>query len=54
MKTFKWIVNESNIPWLELDIKYPYGEMYEEAKAIKKLFVKHRDQDGNGGYITKV
>ena len=53
MKTFSWIVNESNIPWLELDIKYPYGEMYEEAKAIKELFVKHRDQDGNGGYRHK-
>ena len=53
MKTFSWIVDESNIPWLELDIKYPYGEMYEEAKAIKHLFVKHRDQDGNGGYRHK-
>ena len=53
MKTFNWIVNESNIPWLELDIEYPHLAMYEEAKAIKHLFVKHRDQDGSGGYRHK-
>ena len=53
MKTFSWIVNESNIPWLELDIEYPYDKMYEEAKAIKHLFVKHRDQDGLAEYRHK-
>ena len=45
MKTFNSIVNESKLPWLELDIEYPYEEMYQEAKAIRHLFVKHRDQD---------
>jgi len=50
MKTFDWVVNESKLPWLELDIEFPYAEMHEEAKAVKHLFVKHRDQDGSGGY----
>ena len=27
--------------------------MYEEAKSIKDMFVKHRDSDGNGGYRHK-
>ena len=53
MKTFSWVVNESKLAWLELDIDFPYDEMYEEAKAIKHLFVKHRDQDGAGSYRHK-
>ena len=53
MKTFNWIVSESNIPWLELDIEYPYAEMYEEAIAIKPLLVRHRDKEGQGAYRHK-
>lgn len=53
MKTFNWIVDKSKLAWLELDIEFPYKEMHEEAKAIKHLFVKHRDQDGAGGYRHK-
>ena len=50
---FTQIVNDSKLAWLELDIEFPYNKMYEEAKAIKHLFVKHRDQDGAGGYRHK-
>lgn len=50
---FDWIVNKSNLPWLKLDISFPYQEMYEEAKALKNRFVAHRDQDGSGGYQHK-
>lgn len=53
MVDFNWIVNESKLPWLELDIEFPYEEMYAEAKAIRHLFVKHRDKDGIGGYQHK-
>lgn len=50
---FNQIVNESKLPWLELDIDFPHEKMYEEAKAIKDMFVKHRDSDGEGGYRHK-
>ena len=53
MKDFNWIVNESNLPWLQLDITFPFEKMYEEAVALKDEFVKHRDQDGVGGYRHK-
>ena len=53
MKDFNWIVNESNLPWLDLDIDFPFDEMHKEAIDLKDRFVKHRDQDGEGGYRHK-
>lgn len=53
MLTYKEIVENSKLPWLELDIEFPFTEMYEEAKAVKDMFVKHRDSDGDGGYRHK-
>ena len=56
MKTYDWIVNESKLPWLKLDIVFPYEEMLQEAIALKNYFVAHRDQDGDaasGGYRHK-
>ena len=50
MKNFNWIVNESNLPWLELDISFPYQKMYEEAVNLKDRFVAHRDED-QGAYV---
>lgn len=41
---YKWIINESKIPWLELNMSFPYIEMLEEAKAIRHRFVPHRDK----------
>ena len=53
MKGFNWIINDSNLPWLELDIDFPHEEMHKEAINLKDRFVKHRDQDGQGGYRHK-
>ena len=50
---FNWIMRESKLPWLELDIDFPYEEMHKEAVNLKDRFVKHRDQDGQGGYRHK-
>ena len=47
---YNWIVNESKLPWLKLDLEFPYQAMYKEAKSLKDKFVAHRDQDGGGGY----
>ena len=53
MTNFQWIVRESKLPWLKLDLSFPYIEMLEEAKAIKSLFVKHRAEDQISGYKHK-
>lgn len=53
MKTFNWIIKESKLPWLELDIDVPHKEMLEEAISLKDRFVAHRDQDSTGGYRHK-
>jgi hypothetical protein len=53
MTDFNWIVNESNLPWLKLDIEFNHETMLKEAIALKDRFVKHRDQDGVGGYRHK-
>ena len=53
MKTFNWVVKESKLPWLPLDIELPYEDMLKEAASIKHLFVEHRDGDVRGGYSHK-
>jgi len=53
MKNYNWIVNESGLPWLKLDIEFNYETMLKEAVALKDRFVKHRDNDGVGGYRHK-
>jgi hypothetical protein len=50
---YNWIKTESKLPWLPLDISLPYGDMFEEANAIKHLFVSHRDEDVQGSYSHK-
>jgi hypothetical protein len=49
---FDWIMRESGIPWLKLDIDIPYKEMLNEALALKDMFVAHRDygQGSNDGW----
>lgn len=42
-----WLVHESRIPFLEVRIDAPFKEMYDEANAIKDMFVEHRS-DGQG------
>ena len=53
MKNYNWIVNESGLPWLKLDIEFNYETMLKEAVALKDRFVKHRDNDGVGSYRHK-
>ena len=50
---YNTIMTGLGLPWLELDIKFPYEEMLEEAKAIRHRFVAHRANDGSGGYKHK-
>ena len=53
MKKFNWIVKESKLPWLPLDIELPYSDMLKEAISVKHLFVDHRDGDVRDGYSHK-
>lgn len=43
----QWILNESRIPYLPLDIDGPWKEMYKEALALDSEYVTHRS-DGDG------
>ena len=52
MAGFDWIINESNLPWLELDITFPMKKMYTEAVNLRDRFVPHRDED-QGAYRHK-
>jgi hypothetical protein len=35
----EWILNESGIPWLELDLDSPHNQMYKEIDAMRKKFI---------------
>lgn len=48
--TYDYIINESKLPWLKLNIAFPYEEMLQEAKALRKLFVPHRPGNHKGWY----
>ena len=50
MKTKQWILKESKLPWLNLDINIPFKEILLEAKKLKKIFVSHRAEDEVHGY----
>lgn len=44
-----WIISESGVPWLELDVDIPrHEEMVDEALRCRELFVGHRESDGWG------
>lgn len=45
LMTFKEIIKNSGLPWLRLDLEFPYEEMLKEAKALKDYFVAHRNND---------
>ena len=41
-----WILKHSQAPWLEiLGIDAPYAEMYQEAQALRDMFVFHRGEE---------
>lgn len=43
-----WIMKESRVPSLRVDMPIPYQEMFEEAIKQKHLFVKHRGSTSPG------
>ncbi len=43
-QSFAWALSKSGLPWLELDLKFPFQEMLREAKAVLHRFVAHRDR----------
>ena len=47
-KFYKWIIEESNVPWLRLDLDFPHEAMLEEAKNVNSRFVIHRKMHGRG------
>lgn len=40
---FDWIMNNSGMPWLQLDIAVPYETILNEIKNIEPWLVAHRD-----------
>ena len=48
--TEEWIVKESNLPYLKLDIEMPVDEIIKEAEQVKHLRVDHRSDDTLGNY----
>ena len=53
MTDYKWILKESKLPWLKLDITIPYEEILYEVQTLKKSFIKHRAEDQIHGYKHK-
>ena len=51
--TDDWILKQSGLPWLELDIKVPYQEIIQEAAGVFEQRVQHRDQDTMLGYSNQ-
>lgn len=49
-KSFAWILGKSDLPWMPLDIEFPYEKMLEEARAVRGRFVSHRSGVEGGGY----
>lgn len=39
---FDWIIHESGLPWLNLDIKVPFQMIAHEIESIQHLIVEHR------------
>jgi len=51
----EWIINESNITTLRLDIEMPYREMYKEAASLLPEFYAHRtDGESHAGWKSLV
>jgi len=43
-----WLTEDTNVPYVKLDIDIPWQEIYQEALAIKDQCVVHRKPDGDG------
>lgn len=47
-KKSNWILWESKLPWLKLNIVAPFKEMLEEAISLRHRFVEHRSNNSKG------
>jgi hypothetical protein len=47
---FQWIIEQSRVNWLKIEIDAPYKQMLEEAKQLRPLFVEHRGGDSRGWF----
>lgn len=50
MKDYNWIINNSGLPWLQLNIDIPAEDMLLEARNIADKFVSHRYEDISSKY----
>ena len=50
MSDFKWIIEESRLCWLKLEIKFPYEKILAEAKAMRSFFVPHKFKQESSVY----
>jgi len=51
--TEAWILAQSGLPWLALDINVPYQQIAQEAAQVFDQRVEHRDQDTVLGYSNQ-
>jgi len=51
---YDWLDEETNIPWLELDVyaDMPWVEIFKEAQAVKDQCVVHREYSGGGTWLS--
>jgi len=47
---YKWLSEDTTVPYVKLDIDIPYIEIYKEVMAIKDYFVVHRETEGDGSW----
>lgn len=45
--SYHWIINQSSLPWLKLNIQIPYIDIIQEIENVKNYFVQHRNEYGN-------
>lgn len=53
LKDFKWVIDHSDLPWLQLDLNFPYKEMLKEALNVRDCFVPNLPNEKIGEYIHK-
>lgn len=43
-----WLQQDTNIPYVKLDLEIPWKEIYQEALDVKDQCIVHREHEGNG------
>lgn len=47
-ESLEWFIFNSFLPWIELDLRVPYKEMYKEAFLLKNRFIEYRESNSKG------